>query len=93
MRSDDAPAPSRPRAPHDPEAAIGTMAHDARNGLSTIVLRAQMLVRRLRGDPFDRDALIRDATEIERVAKRTARRVEDIEWPFARGRAGGAEDA
>jgi hypothetical protein len=56
------------------------MAHDARNGLATIVLRAQMLARSLRrGDHVEAERIAHGLSEIERVAKRTARRIEEIE--------------
>jgi len=56
------------------------MAHDTRNGLTTIVARAQLIGRRLRGGaPIERERIVRDAAEIERVAKRTAARIDEID--------------
>jgi hypothetical protein len=91
-RSDDEPIPLRPPAPRDAEGALRTMAHDARNGLATIVARAQLLARRLRrGGPVEPERIAHGLSEIERVAKRTAARVDEIEAgvnSWRRGRRG-----
>jgi hypothetical protein len=93
-RPNDEPTPLRPPAPRDADEALTAMGHDARNGLATIVARAQMLLRRLRrGGPVERNAVEHGLTEVERVAKRTARRIEEIERPFLARRVGDADDA
>jgi hypothetical protein len=69
------------------------MGHDARNGLAAIVARAQMLARRLRrGGPVEHEDVALAVAEIERIAKRTARRVEEIERPFHGRRAAQTDD-
>jgi len=72
--------PNEETAPRDADTALGTMAHDARNGLATIIARAQMLARRLRrGEPVDREGIVHGVEEIEGTARRTARRIDEIE--------------
>ncbi len=84
MASDGPNQEDFPRRPSTAEERLGAIAHDARNGLASIVARAQLLGRRLRrGDPVDVETVAGGLGEIERVAKRTAQRITEIEDGFA----------
>ncbi len=79
-------------APDGVDEALATMAHDARNGLATIITRAQLLARRARRpDPMDPQVMLDGLAEIERLAKRVAARVREIEHGVHVGSADGGD--